>query len=370
MDLIKIYEPWVATRQKEYINDCLDKNELTFHGEYVSRFAAALAAYLGVKHVIPTCNGSVSLYAILKCLYIDKPEHEVITAGLTYAATLSQIILAGGTPVCVDCDDNLQVNTLDIIQAALAQKRPILIPELYGDTPEHLETLCALCEKNNIFLIEDSAEAFGCKLIKQGKMLGTYGDCASFSFFANKVITCGEGGCVATNDDQFAEQIRSFINQNSKGFYRHHGPGTNFRMTNLQAAIGCAQLEDINEILLRKKCIATYYRKYLPEEIKSIIPRVAVSNEWLPVFLLPKEITYDTFYKFMAERHIETRPVFRPITQMSGWYNKYKTYGLPNAERLSPLGFNLPAYPTLTYEKQEYIVNAVKDCIYVYIGVQ
>jgi len=356
---IPVYEPWVAKNQKKYILDCVNTNMLTFRGKYVTLFEEGISKYLGAKHFISTFNGSVSLNLMLYCLGI-KPGDEIITSSLTYAATISQINLLGAVAVLVDSTENLQMNIKQVEKNITPKTKAVLVPELYSDANSMKEysNLLSLCNKNNTYLLEDSAEAFACQITK-GKYMGTLGKAASFSFFSNKVITTSEGGGVLTNDSDLAERMNLFKNQSHIGGFIHNGPGNNFRMTNIQAAIGLAQLEDIDIILEKKKNIAKYYRKNLCSNIKSIIPSVYSSSEWMPVFeFKSNRMTYVKFNSDCKDFGVDTRPVFTPIHLMENFNCRSKSK-LNICEYAYKNKFNLPSYPSLTSKQLEYIVSCI-----------
>lgn len=352
--IIPIYSPYRAKNQKKYVLDCVDSNWISSRGSYVDKFEEMISEIVGVKHTIATFNGSVSLTLILHSLGIGR-EDEVIVPSLTYAATISSINLIGAKAVLVDSDSNFQMS-LEKLDASLSKStKAIMLPQLYGDAPD-MEKLHIFCKKNKLHLIEDSAEAFGCKY---GTLpIGSMGIASSFSFFANKTITTGEGGCVCTNDTSLAKKMRLLKSQSHIGNFIHNGPGFNFRMTNIQAAIGVAQLEDFNVILSKKKRIAAYYRKHLPAEVGRIIPKID-SAEWMPLFTLPSTINYAKFQALMSNQGIETRPAFCPIHLMEG-FNIETKVSLTNSEKIYKAGFNLPCYPDLTQKDLSRVVNCVE----------
>lgn len=354
---IFIYEPHKATNQKKYVVDCLDTNMLTFRGKYVEQFEQKISETLKIKHTISTFNGSVSLMLILYGLGIGYKD-EVIVPSLTYAATVSSINLMGATAVLVDSDDNLQMDLSKIEKIITKKTKAIMVPELYSDCPD-LNKLISICKKHKILLIEDSAESFGSKF--KNKYIGSFGIASSFSYFANKLIQTGEGGCVCTNDDTLAKKLRLLKNQSHIGNFMHSGPGFNFRMTNLQAAIGCAQLEQYDWVLTRKKEIAKFYRENLHSEIIRVVPRTD-SSEWMPLFRLPNSITYPRFQILMQDAGIETRPAFAPVHIMEG-FNIKTPVSLSNSERIYKSGFNLPCYPDLNKKQLNYIVDTVNKII-------
>lgn len=357
---IPVYKPLVAKNQLKYVTDCIESNMLTFRGKYVSLLEEKLAEHLGIKYVTLTFNGSVSLNLMMHCLGIG-PGDEVITPSLTYAATVSQINLLGAKAILTDSDNNLQINIEDLKDNITEKTKAVLIPELYADAPD-LKLIAKICEDKNILFLEDSAEAFNCLIGKQH--IGTFGKASSFSFFSNKVITFSEGGAVCTNDDALIDKMKLFKSQNHIGNFQHCGPGTNFRITNIQAAIGLAQLEELNWILERKQFIAKYYRDNLPETIIRLIPKVSYSSEWMPVFELPKEkINYERFSQEMILNYgIETRPIFTPIHLMPN-FNIRKSKNLSNAETVYKNKFNLPSYPELTKKDLDYIVKSAEKVL-------
>lgn len=350
--LIPIYEPHKAKNQRKYVLDCVDSNWISSRGDYITKFESEIAKIVGVSHCISTFNGSVSLMLILKALDIGYGD-EVIVPSLTYAATISTINLAGAVAVLTDSDDHFQMDLSNLPLLLTRKTKAVMVPQLYGDAP-NMKRLAQFCKDNNLHLIEDSAEAFGCS---DDKPIGSYGIASSFSFFANKSITTGEGGCVCTNNPHLAKKLRLLKSQSHIGNFVHDGPGFNFRMTNIQAAIGLAQLEDLDQINLTKQHIAAKYRKAFRESpITSIVPKIQFSAEWMPLFLLPEGITYGKFHSEMQKLNIDTRPAFTPIHLMNGFDTKVKI-SLNNAERIYKRGFNLPCYPGLSNETLDYIIQ-------------
>jgi perosamine synthetase len=350
----------VAANQTAYVLDCLRRNELSYRGFWVPRFEEKLAECLGVKHVVATCNGTLSLLAVYRQVF-DRasPWNYVVVPTTTYAATVSQLILAGFTPLYIDCDDGFRA---DLNQLDDALRRylvaGVVIPTLYADGPDMSEAV-RLCQKRGVPLVEDAAEAFACA---QGtKFLGTFGAAGSFSFFANKVVTSGgEGGCVATNDNGVAARVRRFVNQGTVGGYRHLEPGTNARMTAIQAAIGCAQLEDLPTILERKRAIARFYRSNI--KFKAVTPRTTQSSEWMPVFQLPFA-TYEDFRQHCERRGVEVRPTFPPIHQMPGFAG-HQPFDLWTSLWLESRHFIVPCFPDLSRTELERVADVVNSYDY------
>lgn len=353
---IPIYIPFTAKNQKKYLHDCIKTNQIG-QGKYIQQYEAALQKYLDIKYVITTSNGSVSLQLILFALGIGHGD-EVITASLTYAATVSSINILGAKAILVDSDDSFQLNIEQVEKAITNKTKAVMVPQLYGNSPD-MNRLVDLCEKQKIFLIEDSAEAFGCST--NNKKLGTFGIASSFSTFANKTITTFEGGFIATNDDTLEKKIRLLKNQSHLGHFIHDGLGFNARLTNFQAAIGLAQLEDIDKIIYQKVKIAEYYRAHLSDAITKIIPSIK-STEWMPLFVLPDGIPYLKFYTEMRNMGIDTRPAFKPVHLMSG-FNVDVRGKVDTAEAIYGRGFNLPCYPDLTNKQLNFICETTNKIL-------
>lgn len=349
--MIPVYQPVIAKNQIAYVNECLTTNWISSRGTFVDRFEQALCNYFGSKHCITTFNGTVSLSLIIDALSISKKRIGI--PSLTYAATGSAVLKSGATLVLLDSDENFQLDT----QAVKKNARHInclLVPQLYGGSPD-MEELVEICKFYNIILIEDSAEAFGCKRTKH---IGTYGAASSFSLFSNKVITSGEGGFILTDNDDLAKEMRLLKNHYHTGNFFHGKPGFNFRMTNIQAAIGLAQLEEIDSIITRKKYIDEYYKTRLSKQIRRTAQNCD-SSCWMSLFLLPDGYTYPGFNHYMAGHNIDVRPCFTPIS-------KFKWPGvldLTTKDLPFNLGFNLPSYPDLSEMQLVYISSLVNKYV-------
>lgn len=359
----RVYEPHRAANQQKYVLDCLERNELTHRGETVSRFEEKLGEFLGVKHVIATCNGTAALYAAYQVAFpylvaLGDPVY-VAVSPMTYAATVSQLVLAGFTPLYIDCKPNFQMDE-DLLERAVTrfgrQLYGVVVPAVYANAPD-MGRVRDLCRDRNVPLVEDAAEAFGC--FRDEKAVGTFGAVGTFSFFANKVITTGEGGCLVTDDDAVAGQLRDFINHRTRRNYWHDGPGCNFRMAALPAAVGLAQLEDVREVIARKQRVADAYRARVEAEAVAD-GWVDESSEWMPVFRLPAWLDYETFRERCEVAGVETRPTFKPLHRMPG-FRGHNPYGCPVAESLR--GFILPCHPGLEGSDLDEIIDAANAAL-------
>jgi perosamine synthetase len=261
---IPVYRPWLAGNEKKYVNECLDSTWISSKGKFIPLFEQRFAEYLGVRHAASVCNGTVALHAALLALGAG-PGDEVIVPTLTYIASVNAIAYTGASPVFVDSlADTWQMDPDDVQKKITPKTKAIMAVHLYGH-PCQMDMLGELSKKHRIYLIEDCAEALGSEF--KGKKVGAFGDIATFSFFGNKTVTTGEGGMVVTNDETLHDRVAHFKGQGlaKRREYWHDVIGYNYRMTNICAAIGLAQLERVNETIARKRRIAEQYRELLRE---------------------------------------------------------------------------------------------------------
>lgn len=356
--MIPIYKPYIGSLEKKYVNKCLNDGWISSRGEYIDIFESKLADYLNVKHAISVSNGTVSLMLILRALGLG-PGDKILVPSLTYAATISSPNMLGIRCILFDSLQNYQPSFESMVANFCDDVKAILLPELYGNATD-IDKFVDFCITKKIHLIEDSAETFGCKL--NGRSLGTFGVAGSFSFFGNKTITTGEGGAVVTNDDDLADKMRRLKNQSHIGNFIHDGPGFNFRMTNIQAAIGVAQLSKINEINTKKQKIAKFYNENLSQKIIRVPASTGISStEWMPLFRLDEEKKYSQLYSFLIKNGIDSRPCFTPIHMMNGFDIIHGD--LPIASEIYGFGFNLPCYPGLRKDELKYIVKNVNEFV-------
>ena len=251
---IPIYQPDLSGNEKKYVADCLESTWISSKGKYIPLFENSFAKYVGVKHAAAVCNGTVAIHLALLTLGVG-PGDEVIVPTLTYIASVNAISYVGATPVfCDSLYSTWQMDVADVEKKITAKTKAILAVHLYGH-PCEMDPLVALCKQHGIFLIEDCAEALGS--LYSEKHVGTFGDIATFSFFGNKTITTGEGGMVVTNDETLIERTRHFKGQGLAQHreYWHDVIGYNYRMTNIEAAIGLAQLNVLILFCKRKKIL-------------------------------------------------------------------------------------------------------------------
>ncbi|EKS38729.1 DegT/DnrJ/EryC1/StrS family aminotransferase [Afipia clevelandensis] len=357
--MIPVYRPYFTGREQEYVNDCLVSTWISSRGAYIDRFEKSFAEYTQVSHATSVCNGTVALHLALVSLGIG-PGDEVIVPTLTYVASANMIVQAGATPVFADSlGTTWQIDPEAIRKAITPRTKAVMVVHLYGGACD-MEPIVEICRAHNLLLIEDAAEAFGTRY--KGQHVGTFGEISTFSFFGNKTITTGEGGMVVTNNSDLYEKAYRLKTQGVSPHreYWHEIIGYNYRMTNICAAIGLAQIEQADHILSKKRQVTRWYEQYLrnlPLKAQSVQPDTEHSW-WMYSVLLETEQLRDDLRDFLRAAGIETRPLFPPIHCLPP-YNRGEVF--PVAENLSGRGLTLPSYPELREEEIAIISVKVKE---------
>lgn len=355
---IPVYRPDLSGNERRYVLECIDSTWISSVGTFVQRFESAMAQVTGARHAISVSNGTVALHLALHCLGIG-PGDEVIVPTFTYIASVNTIKQTGATPVFVDSQrSDWLLDPVDVERRITPHTKAIMVVHLYGAACD-LRTLKRLCDARDLKIIEDCAEALGTTL--DGKHVGTFGNVGAFSFFGNKTVTTGEGGMVTTSDDELATRLRMVKGQGQSFTrrYWHEVLGFNYRMTNIEAAIGVAQMERLNSILDRKHEIAGWYRQDLgdlPVSFQHPIDGVQ-GSDWLVSLLLPAETSRDRVMEHMARQGVETRPVFYCAHQMPVYESREV---FPVAEDISRRGISLPSFPTLTRSEVRRVTSALE----------
>ncbi len=361
--LLHIASPVFNGNEKKYVNDCIDSVWISSIGKYIKKFEEKFAKFVGVKYAISCCNGTVALHLPLLA-YDVKPGDEIIVPTLTYIATANAVKYCGATPVFVDSEsETWNINPDKIEEKITKRTRGIIVVHLYGH-PVNMDPIMKIAKKHKLFVIEDAAEAHGAKY--KNKIVGSIGNIGTFSFFGNKIITTGEGGMVVTNNKKLAEKIKILKEQgmDPKRRYWFIKIGYNYRMTNIQAAIGLAQLEKVNwHMRMRKKIAKLYYLKLksLSEFIQLPIEKKWANHSfWMfSIFLKNSvKISRDKFMQLLLKEGIETRPVFYPVTDMPPYKNIKEIF--PIAKKIATRGINLPTHAGLTKQDVQYIADVIK----------
>jgi perosamine synthetase len=347
-NMIPVYKPYLNGLEKEYVNQCLDSTWISSKGDFINRFEQSFADYTGASHASSVCNGTVALHLALVTLGIG-PGDEVIVPTLTYVASVNTIIQTGATPVYVDSlQHSWQMDSEDVRRKLTHKTKAIMAVHLYG-LPCDMDALKAICDQHHLHLIEDCAEAFG--TFYKGQHVGTFGDMATFSFFGNKTITTGEGGMLVSKTKELLDTANHLKTQgvSKTREYWHDVLAYNYRMTNICAAIGLAQLEQADAILAKKRQIAQWYQTHLTglplvnhEEL--IHTR---HSYWMCSILLNQPDQQLGLRDYLKALGIETRPVFHPAHTLP--HSRHEGH-FPVAMAISSRGINLPSYPGLSQE--------------------
>jgi len=350
MNRISVAQPKLEGNERKYVLDCLDSNWISSHGKYISAFEEAFSNFCGARHAVAANNGTTALHLALVALNLQ-PGDEVIIPTVTYVATANAVRYCGATPVLVDvCAETMNIDPDRVEEKITPRTRGVIPVHLYGH-PAQMTRLSAMARKHGLWVLEDAAEAHGAEV--NGKRVGTLGDCASFSFFGNKIVTTGEGGMVTTNDDALAAKLRLYRGQGVDPKRRYWFPvvGYNYRMTNIQAAIGLAQMETIDAALKDRRALARLYNQALAGLADRLVLPVEEPGMqhvyWMYTVFLREgtEERRDAVMRSLDQAGIETRPVFYPMHVLPP-YKEDAAY--PVADEWAQRGLNLPTHQYLT----------------------
>lgn len=347
---IPVCEPLLLGNELEYVTRAVSKGWISSSGGFVSEFEQKFAAHLGVRHAVTACNGTAALHLGLVAAGIG-PEHEVIVPTFTMIASCAAICYTGAKPVFVDCErDSFNLDVTKLREKLSSRTRAIMPVHIYG-LPCDMDPLLALAKEHDLVVVEDAAEAIGSSY--KGKACGAMAELGCFSFFANKVITTGEGGMVVTSDDSLAEKLRYYKNlcfPSGTRRYFHEHIGFNYRMPNTSAAIGLAQLERVDEYVARRRENARRYNQRLTGERGVSVPAErswGVNSYWMYSVLIEDDfgLSRDQVMSALAERGIETRSFFIPMHRQPGLadYGCDVSGEYPNSEYVSARGLYLPS---------------------------
>ena len=369
---VAVNTPLFDGNEKKYLMDCIDTGWISSSGEYINRFEEEFANFLGVKYGVAVSNGTTALETAIQALNLEKGS-EIIMPDFTIISCVQAVIKAGLVPVFVDCDRTTWNMDVGQIEKNITNKtKGIMAVHIYG-LPVDMDPIIDLSRKYNLVIIEDVAEAQG--LLYKNKQCGSLGDISAFSFFANKHITCGEGGMVTTSNDFYysrSKKIRNLFFDEERR-YIHEEFGDNFRMTNMQAAIGLAQLEKINRTVKRKREIGNKYLQELSKVDFFQLPCKQTDYSeniyWIFGLVIKNPtIVADDVMKKLKEHGIDTRHFFYPMHKQpavlkSGVCKKENLRDdlFPNSNYISEHGFYIPSGLGITEEEQNYVIKTIKD---------
>lgn len=368
LTMIPVNEPVLDGNERKYLNECIDTGWISSEGPFIREFEKLFAARVGRKHGVAVCNGSAALDAALAAMNLA-PGDEVIMPTFTIISCATAITRLGAIPVLIDCEADTWNMDVTAVEARITPKtRAIMVVHLYG-LPVDMDPILEIAKRHNLQVIEDAAEMIG--QTYRGKPCGSFGDLSTFSFYPNKHVTTGEGGMIVTDDDELAEKLRRLRNL---GFspprrFVHEELGWNFRMTNLQAAVGLAQLERLDEFVARKRHIFARYTELLSGtpgiELPVAAKDFATNINWVYGIVISDDVEFDAEEAMarFAKLGIGTRPFFwpmheQPVYLRMGFFRGEKH---PNAERIARRGFYLPSGLALTDAQMDRVAEAVKE---------
>lgn len=364
--MIPLCIPEVKGNEWKYVKECIDTNWVSSVGSYVDLFEEKFSDFVKSEEAVVTVNGTAALHLALETLKIGK-EDEVIVPSMTFISSVNVIRYAGADPVFVDVCRDTYVMDAEKVEELITERTKAIMPvHLYGH-PVDMDKIMELARKYNLKVIEDASEALGSKY--KGKMVGTIGDIGCFSFNGNKLITTGAGGMLVTNNQEFAHRAKFLSTQTKvitedKGFY-HPEIGFNYRMPNLLAAFGVAQLENIETYLDHKRNHANKYNELL-REIKGITLPAEKNNcsnsQWLYSIVVEEEFKCDrnNLIERLKEKGIDTRAFFKPVHLMPP-YREFKYGNMEVTMELTEKGLNLPSSVGLKEEEIAFICDTIRD---------
>jgi perosamine synthetase len=364
--MIPVNEPIIAPHAKKYVLDCLNTGWISSSGKYLAAFEQSFAAYLGVTFATTTTNGTTALHLALAALGLG-PGDEIIIPDLTIVSCGLAALYVGATPVVVDVDPTTgNIDPTKIEKAITKRTRAIMVVHLFGH-PADMDPILEIAKRHHLAVIEDAAEAHGA--LYKGKKVGSLGDIACFSFYGNKIVTTGEGGMVVTNNKNLYERaklLKDLAHSPTHRFY-HEEVGFNFRMTNLQAALGLAQLEEIDKYIAIKLQMAKAYQAQLSSVSSLTLPSQAPwakSVYWMYAVLVAKTspLNRDTLRIKLKEEGIDTRDHFVPLHRQPVFkkLDLFANASCPVSDDLSGRGFYLPSGLAITDKQIQTVTKTLK----------
>lgn len=363
-EFIPLHIPRFQGNEKKYIMDCIDTSFVSSVGEYVNKFEGSVAKFTGAKYAIATVNGTAALHIALLLADVKRND-EVISQPLTFIATANAISYIGAKPVFVDVDKdtlglspeklehflkhNTQLINGECINKNTKKRIKAIVPMHTFGLPAKIDEIATICYKHNINLVEDAAESLGSYY--KGKHTGTFGLVGTLSFNGNKTITTGGGGMIITNNEAIAKKamhITTTAKVPHSWDYVHDSIGYNYRLPNLNAALGCAQMESLPEYLKNKRILANSYEAFCNTHGYKFIkePKNSISNYWLNAIQLENKSVRDNFLKITNQNNVMTRPVWKLMNELEMFKNA-ETGNLENAMHFSNTLVNIPSSSTL-----------------------
>jgi perosamine synthetase len=360
--MIPVSEPNISERESEYVLDAVRSTFVSSFGPYLDRFEREFAKFVGATHAIAVANGTVALHLALSVLDFRAGD-EVIVPNITFIASANMVRICGAVPVLADVDAaTWNMSPASVERLITPRTRAIMPVHLYGN-PCDMDALARIADKHGLIIVEDAAEAIGARF--GGRHVGTLGRVGTFSFYGNKTITTGEGGMVVTDDAALAARMRLLKSHGMSPTkkYWFDEAGFNFRMTNVQAAIGCAQMERIDELVAKKRHIASLYDRWLAPSIGRVVEQSGGSHSyWMYSALLPDGVDRDRFAEALRQRQVDSRPIFYPLSDMPP-YRDARFELSPAARRVAAQGLSFPSSTRLTDEQIKTVCDVANQVL-------
>lgn len=363
--MIPVNTPLLAGNEKKYLNECIETGWISSEGPFVSKFESEFSNYVERDYGVAVSNGTAALDIAMQAIDL-KPGDEVLVPTFCIISPASAVVRQGAIPVFVDCEPgrfNMEVG--DIEKKISSKTKAVIVAHIYN-FPADMDPILELCDTHGLVLIEDAAELIGAEY--KTRKCGSFGQMSTFSFYPNKHITTGEGGMICTNDSVLAERCRSLRNlcfEPARRFY-HEEIGWNYRLTNLQAALGLAQLENIDAHLSKKSEIGLAYNSLLKDLPFLKLPEASMdfgkNSFWVyPIVLEPgSPFTVDDLQTYLGEKKIGTRPFFYPLHLQPVFKTFRKLNSCPNAENIYDRGCYIPSGLGLSQNDIEEVASEIR----------
>lgn len=359
--------PDLRGNEEKYVVQAIRSSWISSSGDFVDRFESEFAQFTGCRRALSVCNGTVALHLALLALDI-RPGDEVLVPSLTYIATANCVRYVGAVPVFVDVHpDTWCIDPNELENKITRRTRAIIAVHLYG-RPADMDRICAIAAVHGLWVVEDAAEAHGATY--KGRRAGSLGHIATFSFYGNKILTCGEGGAITLNDEHLFVRLKSLRGQGMDPSRRYYFPivGYNYRLTNVACAFLCAQLERFEEIIAARNRIYDLYDQYFSSSSGLRLQggsEGATIAPWLYPLIVERDqfgIDRDALIAELAVRGIESRPFFIPIHTLPPYREGRPGVSLIHTEELGKKGMNLPTYASMTFDEVETVARNVLQC--------
>jgi len=355
--MIYLSPPHMSGKELKYIEEVFKSNYIAPVGEFINRFEESVKSYVGSKNAVALCNATSGLHLALRVLGIK--ENEVAVSTFTFIGSVNPILYEKNKPIFIDSDEYWHMD-VELLKKAIKENniKAVVLPHIYGQVAD-IDSILEVCNENGIYLIEDSAESLGATY--KNKQSGTFGKIGVYSFNGNKLLTTSSGGVLVSDDEEIAKKVKHLSTQAKEdGFveYVHKEVGYNYRMSNVLAAIGVAQMEVLDERIAKKREIFSWYQEFLDEEFMPELDEVK-GTRWLTTVVFKDKNPFEVMQK-LKENQIESRPLWNPM-HLQPLFSGAKSYLNGRSEELFKKGLCLPSGTTLTKNQVREICDIIKS---------